>query len=188
MTTRPTHRQVKAALTAEIAPFLARLGFEPNAKSHAARPVDGPFEYTFTRFRGPYVDEVQFNFEDWLPPCFGVNFWTDQTERMLHPDPRKLTPWERVWRRWHCPLLTAPPRKHPWYRFKRFPIPPPAFGKAKSLPDTMDLVKLRLAELDHHLKVGAATRCMVLAGDVVVKRGDPSNARPIPPPPLADQP
>ena len=172
---------------AEIAPFLARLEFEPNAKSYAARPVDGPFEKTFTRFRGPYVDEVQFQVSDCPPPMFDVNFWTDQTERMLHPDPRKLTPWQRVEQRWHCRLLTAPPRKAPWHRFKSYPIPPPFFGQAKSLPETMDLLKLRLAELDHHLKVGAPTRCMALVGDVVVKRGDPSNARPIPPPPLAEQ-
>jgi hypothetical protein len=125
MTPRPTRKQLRAALAAEIAPFLARLGFEPNAASYAARPVDGPFENTFTRFRRPSIDEVQFEVSDWPPPMFGVNFWTDQTERMLHPDPSRLTRWQRVAQRWRCRLLTAPPRKAPWYRCTPFPIEPP---------------------------------------------------------------
>ena len=47
-----------------------------------------------------------------------------------------------------------------------------------SVEEAITKAKDRLLELDHHLKVGAPTSAMDLVSQVIIKKGDPSHARP----------
>jgi hypothetical protein len=180
---------LRAAVKAELPPFLAVRGFKRNGKSYAARPIDGPMGNTYWRARGKYVDEIRIDWDKYQRPHFGLGFWTDQTERMLEPDRSKLSSFDLdpMYLNFYVTVGPNPARRirrlHHLFRDDSF-----WFGQRGTLEKAIALAKLRIAEIDHHLKVGAPTEHMYLVAHVVVKYGDPSNARPIPQPPDAESP
>ncbi|MDB5460326.1 MAG: hypothetical protein JWO72_2067 [Caulobacteraceae bacterium] len=171
-------RVLKGRIKAELVPLLIELGFEKNRKSFAARPIDGPFGNTYSRPRDPYVDEIRINwFGGDYGVMFGLEFWTDQIERMLEPDRTKLVLTE-LRETYYASIYPYPyPERHGFWARLLEPSPGD-FADRMSLRETIDIAKARIVEIDHHLRVGAPTVHMRLVGDVVVKRGDPSNARP----------
>jgi hypothetical protein len=181
-------RLLRAAVKTQLAPFIMALGFRKNAKSYACRPIDGPLGNTFSRARGDYVDEIQIEWATYQRPQFTLNFWSDQIDRMLDPD-RETHP-SGLPRSYHAALYPGRARWRPrWYnRVFWHAAPPRLFGERMAIEATIDIAKARVAELDHHLKVGAPTIHMDLVRDVIVKRADPSNARPIPPPAVSGNP
>jgi hypothetical protein len=177
------YRALRAAVKAELMPFMAELGFRKNRKSYAARPIDGPMGNTFSRERGAYVDEIQIEWASYERPEFFLFFWSDQTERMVQPDRSKLTPWKLKSKTYYaCNMPRPRTRRRWWHRVFWGPAPTPGFGVGLTVDQAMANAKQKILEIDHHLKVGAVTPSMGLVGDVVVKRGDPSNARPDPSP------
>jgi len=183
------YRLLRAAVKAELPPFLAARGFKRNGKSYAARPIDGPMGNTYSRARGKYVDEIQIEWGKYQRPHFELGFWTDQTERMLEPDLSKLFPFLRLpeYASYYVNVCPNPVhRKRRWYELFRDNAH--AYGQQATIETAIALAKVRIAEIDHHLQVGAPTPFMYLVAHVVVKYGEPSNARPIPPWPDAESP
>jgi hypothetical protein len=174
-------RAFQALVKAEFVPALEALGFRRTETSFAARPLDAPFPNTFARDREDYVDEVHIRWRSRLQPMFILEFWTDQTERMLNPDRRPLPPGKRYPRSHYVQMYPRPIRVRKWHGLWDGWAQPTWFGEGMTQAEAIERAKARLAELDHYLKVGAPMPCMRLVDDVLVKRGEPSNARPAPP-------
>ena len=177
----PQTQALRDAVKAEVVPFMRAIGFKRHGKSFAARPIDGSFGNCYWRTRGPYVDEINIQWDAYGRPRFVLNFWSDQIERMLQP---KLVPSATDREAYYVRVHAEPRRPDRWYNAIWPQGPPLWFGERMRRDEAIWLTLSRVAEIGTHLDVGAPTAYMNLARDVVVKRGDPSNARPIPPPPL----
>jgi len=133
-----------------------------------------PLGNTYSRQRGEFFDEIHFQWNAYGCPSFAIEFWTDQTERMIIPGskPPYVSVTEGEYYARIPPRL--PGRREPreiWY------------GQDGTLSQAMITAKKRLLDLDEYLRTGATSAPLSLVPVVVMGKDRLLELFPLPPPP-----
>ncbi len=168
-------KTMRHAVKTELAAFIAELGFKKNRKPLAGDGSAPSWGNTYSRQRGEFFDEIHFEWEAYGHPRFAIEFWTDQTERMIVPGatppyvsvtegeyyarihPRLNRPWE-----WMGPV---------WY------------GQGQSQRQAMITAKKRLLDLDEYLRTGVTSAPLELISTVTMGKVRPLELYPPAPEP-----
>lgn len=129
------------AVRKEVRPYIYWLGFQIDRRPKEERSWRWRVG-SVCRQRGPYIDEVDIQWEKYDRPQFMINFWTSHEERMIvaHRYVKIFTPDH---------LARIYPRKASWRD--------PWYGAPDSTEKTVKIARARLAEMDLFLKTGAPT-------------------------------
>lgn len=166
------HKTLRSAVKIQLVPFMAELGFKLNRKplAHDAKSQAN----TYSRRRGEFADEIHIYWWSSNRPWFAIEFWTDQTERMIIPgvkppyvsfsqgvDYARIRP--RLARAWEIEDI--------WY------------GQGGTLSQTMIIAKKRLLDLDEYLRTGVTSAPLGLVPTVIMGKDRPLELFPPAPPP-----
>jgi hypothetical protein len=157
---KATHNAVKT----QLVPFIAELGFKENRKALAIGAKLPQFDNTFSRQRGEFFDEIHFRWDLYGGRTFAIEFWTDQTERMIIPGakPPFVSKARGEFYAKICPRLA-----HDWEAEDIW------YGQGETLSQTMITAKNRLLDLDEYLRTGATTAPLSLVPMVCMGKDRP---------------
>jgi hypothetical protein len=172
-------RALRAAIKADLVPFMAQLGFARIKRGMALPPEEYNWSNTYNRKRDEYFDELHIEWRSLGRPLFMLEFWTSQTEKMLKPEPVQGLS-DLSYQQYYARFL---PGKRGWQRCRGWPFFfhefEPWYGDHMSVEDTIKTAKLRIADLDSYLRTGEPFKFIDLVDGVAVKgsSADPSSER-----------
>lgn len=170
-------KAIRHAVKTELAAFIAELGFKKNRKPLASDGSEQPWGNTYSRQRGEFSDEIHFEWYKYSGPRFAIEFWTDQTERMIVPGAKP--PYVRVGSCFYYASI-RPRLNRPW----EWMMGPVWYGQGQSLSQAMTTAKKRLLDLDEYLRTGVTSAPLDLLTIVAMGKDRPLELFPPEPPTL----
>ncbi len=167
-------KAIRHAVKTELAAFIAELGFKKNRKPLASDGSEQPWGNTYSRQRGEFFDEIHFKWDHYGGPRFAIEFWTDQTERMIVPGAKP--PYVYLGSCFYYASI-RPRRNRPWEWIGQV-----QYGQGQSLRQAMATAKKRLLDLDEYLRTGVTSAPLKLLTIVTMGKDRPLELFPPEPP------
>lgn len=161
------------AVKAQLVPFIADLGFMETSKTRAWGRSLPALSKTYSRQRGEFFDEIHFQWDMYGGCTFAIEFWTDQTERMIIPGAK--------------PPFVSKTRGAPYAKIRPrlardWEVEDIGHGQGETLSQTMIIAKKRLLDLDEYLRTGVTSAPLSLVPRVFVGQDRPLELFPPAPP------
>ncbi len=167
-------KATRSAVETQLVPFIAGLGFMETPKTRAWGGSLPSLSNTYSRQRDEFFDEIHFQWDMYGGRTFAIEFWTDQTERMIVPGAK--------------PPFVSKARGVPYAKIRPrlardWEVDDIGYGQGETLSQTMFTAKKRLLDLDEYLRTGVTSAPLSLVPMVIIGQHRPLELFPPAPPP-----